>query len=139
MTHVSTFIFQGLYKNIVFRSVALVTKKLWAILDFFFHRPNFFPPCILPYLLKKKKNFTKNPLNYFSLKVTNFTVIVSKMRVLGQKNYKWPPPSLFRVKELLKAQPYFQLVLCPHLLFYLWTFTLWVQCITKQNKKIFKI
>ena len=35
MTHVSTPIFQGLFKNIAFRSVALVTKKLWAILDFF--------------------------------------------------------------------------------------------------------
>ena len=36
-----------------FRSVALVTKKLWAILDFFFHRPDFFPPCTLPFKLKK--------------------------------------------------------------------------------------
>ena len=27
--------FQGLFKNIDFRSVALVTKKLWAISDFF--------------------------------------------------------------------------------------------------------
>ena len=35
VTHVSTFIFQGLFKNIVFRSGALVIKKLWAILDFF--------------------------------------------------------------------------------------------------------
>ena len=35
VTHVSTCIFQGLFKNIAFRSVALVTKKLWAILDFF--------------------------------------------------------------------------------------------------------
>ena len=35
MTHVSTPIFQGLFKNIVFRSVALVIKKLWAIFDFF--------------------------------------------------------------------------------------------------------
>ena len=41
MTHVSTFIFQGLFKNIVFRYVALVKQKLWAILDFFFHRPGF--------------------------------------------------------------------------------------------------
>jgi len=32
----STYIFQGLFKNIVFITVALVTKKLWAILDFFF-------------------------------------------------------------------------------------------------------
>ncbi len=35
VTHVSTCIFQGLFKNIVFRSVALVTKNLWAILVFF--------------------------------------------------------------------------------------------------------
>ena len=46
MTHVSTSIFQGLFKNIVFRSVALVIKKLWAILDFL---PLFLPPCTLPY------------------------------------------------------------------------------------------
>ena len=31
MTHVSTSIFQGFFRNIRFRSVALVTKKLWAI------------------------------------------------------------------------------------------------------------
>jgi len=35
VTHVSTSIFQGLFKNIVFRSAALVIKKLCAILDFF--------------------------------------------------------------------------------------------------------
>ena len=48
VTHVSTCSFQGLFKNIVFRYVALVTKKLWAILDFF-HRPDFLPPCTLSY------------------------------------------------------------------------------------------
>ena len=31
VAHVSTFIFQGLLKNCVFRSVTLLTKKLWAI------------------------------------------------------------------------------------------------------------
>ena len=60
-THVSTCIFQGLFKNIVFRSVALVTKKLWAILDFFFTDWTFLSPCTLPYKLKKiffyKKSF----------------------------------------------------------------------------------
>jgi len=54
VTHFSTCIFQGL-KNIVFRSVALVTKKLWDILDFFFTDQTFFPPCILPYKLERKK------------------------------------------------------------------------------------
>ena len=51
VTHVSTCIFQGLFKNIVFRSVALVIKKLWAILDFFFYTlrsPDLLPPYTLP-------------------------------------------------------------------------------------------
>ena len=39
---------QGLFKNIVFKSVELATKKLWAILDFFLH-PDFF------YALKSHK------------------------------------------------------------------------------------
>ena len=48
VTHVSTCIFQGLFKNIVFRSVALVTKKLWAILDFFSQTGLFFRPVPYP-------------------------------------------------------------------------------------------
>ena len=56
VTHVSTCIFQGRFKNIVFRSAALVTKKLLAILDFF-HRPDFFSA-----LLNLKKNLNKNPI-----------------------------------------------------------------------------
>ena len=43
VTHVSTSIFQGLFKNIVFRSV-VVTKKLWAISDLFFKDWTFFRP-----------------------------------------------------------------------------------------------
>ena len=43
VTHNSTCIFQGLLKNIVFRYVALVKKKLWAILDFL-HIPEILPP-----------------------------------------------------------------------------------------------
>ena len=36
-TYVSTSIFKGLFKNLVFRSVkATVTKKLWAILVFLY-------------------------------------------------------------------------------------------------------
>ena len=69
-----------LFKNIVFRYVALVTKKLWAILDFFPKTGLFlalFPTqCI--YI------FTKNPLNYFSLKVTKF----HDDSVKNERNYK---------------------------------------------------
>ena len=61
MTHVSTPIFQGLFKNIVFRSVALVM----GYFRFFLHTPDF----KLLFIKSKKK----------------FTVIVSKIRVLGHK------------------------------------------------------
>jgi len=36
VTHISTCIFQGFLRNLVFRSVAFVTKQLWDILDVFF-------------------------------------------------------------------------------------------------------
>ena len=38
---------------IAFKSVALVTKKLWAIQDLFLHRPDFLLPCTLYYAFKK--------------------------------------------------------------------------------------
>ena len=53
----------------MFLSVALVTKKLWAILDFFSQTRLFFRP--VPYPINKKK-ITRNPLNYDLLKVTQF-------------------------------------------------------------------
>ena len=62
VTHVSTSIFQGLFKNIVFRSVAFDIKLLWAILDLFLPTPDFLPPCIIPYA--EKKTLQKNPLHY---------------------------------------------------------------------------
>ena len=70
-THVSTSIFQGLFKNIVFRSVALVTICL-----------------------------AKNPLNYYSLKVTkiygdsvkNESARTKKLQGGGRQT---PPPQPF--------------------------------------------
>ena len=38
---------------VVFRSVALVTKKVMGYFRFFFRDRTFFPPCTLPYKLKK--------------------------------------------------------------------------------------
>ena len=54
VTHVFTCIFKGLFKYIVFRSVALVIKS-YRPFEFFLHRPDFLPP----YALKKidKKSF----------------------------------------------------------------------------------
>ena len=69
MTHVSTPIFQGLSKNIVFRSVAL-----WAILDFFLQTPDFLPPSTLPYA-KKKINKKILQITIYE-KSKNFTVKV---------------------------------------------------------------
>ena len=93
--HVSTCIFQNLFKNIVFRSVALVRKNLWAIL-FFFLGPDFFPPCTLPNKLKKK--IIKNPLNYYSLKVTQFHYDYGKNEITMTKKLQRgapnaPPPA----------------------------------------------
>ena len=58
MTHISTCIFQGLFKNLVYRSVDLATKKIWAM----------FP--MGP--LNLKKIVSKNPSNYYLLKVGKF-------------------------------------------------------------------
>ena len=52
VTHVSISIFEGLFIIIFLRYVALVTKKLWAFLDFFQRQ--------------------KSSLNYYSLKITKF-------------------------------------------------------------------
>ena len=54
--------FKGFFK---FRYVGLVTKNLWAILDFFSQRSDLFPTCTKP-------KFTNNQLTYYSLKVTKF-------------------------------------------------------------------
>ena len=52
---------------------------------FFYKLQTFFPPCTLPYAKKKKIN--KKILQItINEKSKNFTVIVSQMRVLGQKN-----------------------------------------------------
>jgi len=76
------------FQKYIFRSVALFTKKLWAILDFFFTDRTFFRP--VPYPVNKKiKILTKN-----------LTVILSKIRVLGQTPNAPPPLSLFRVKGI---------------------------------------
>ena len=78
MTHVSTCIFQGLLKNLVFRSGALV--------KFFFTDRTFVRP--IPYLINKKKYFFyKNTLNYYALKVKTFHSDSVKNESARTKNY----------------------------------------------------
>ena len=43
-------IFQGLFKNIIFRSVALVIKKVEGYLRFFLHTKVFLSPCTHIYI-----------------------------------------------------------------------------------------
>ena len=70
-------IFQWLFKNIVLRS----QKSYGLFYKLFLDRPDFYRP--VPNLcIKKQKQIYKNPLNFYSKK---FTVIVSKIGVLGQK------------------------------------------------------
>ena len=77
----------------IFRSVALVTKKLWAILDCFSQTGRFFfRPVPYHINLKKKYFLTKNPLNYYSLKVTKLHGDSVQNESAKTKNY-----SLFRV------------------------------------------
>ena len=42
----------------------------WLFHIFFLNRPDFLPPCTLP--MHQKNVFTKKPLNYYSLNVTEF-------------------------------------------------------------------
>ena len=54
----------------------------------FFHRPDFFPPFALSYK-SKKIFFNKNPLNYYSLKVTKFYCdSVKNESARTKKNYR---------------------------------------------------
>ena len=53
VTHVSISIFHGLYKNIVLRYVALVTKKVMGYFRFFFQRPDFFSDLYKTLCIKK--------------------------------------------------------------------------------------
>ena len=101
MTHVSTPIFQGLFKNIVFSSFS--HKKVMGYFRFFCTLQTFNRPVTYP-MRKKKKNYKKIFQITIYEKSKNFTVIVSQMRVLGQKKLQGggrqtPLPSLYRVKN----------------------------------------
>ena len=90
VTHVSTCICQGLFKNIYFSSVVLVTKKLWAIFNFFLKTRLFFR--LVPYLINKKKILSKNPLNYHD-----------KKKIQGVGRQTLPPPACLGLKLHLQS------------------------------------
>ena len=59
---------------------------------FFYILQTFYRP--VPYPMRKKKKITKKSfLITIYEKSKNFTVIVSQLRVLGQKNYRGGPPN----------------------------------------------
>ena len=104
--------FKGFFKNVVFSSVALVIKKLWAILDFFFTHRTFYLPVSYP---MHNKNFYKKSFKFLFIKSQKkFTMIMSKMRVLGQKKTRGdgrqmpPPPACLGFKgtvEIISSDP----------------------------------
>ena len=103
MTHVSTPIFQGLFKIIVFRSAALVIKKLRAILDFFYTHSRLFT-ALYPTLCVKKK-FTKESFKLLVMKSQKFHGDSVKNESARAKKLEGgrqspPSPSFYRVEML---------------------------------------
>ena len=90
------------FKNIIFRFVAIVTQIVMGYFSFF-TQTGLFNALYHSIALRKKNYFTKNPLNFYSFKVTKFygdsvkneSVMTHKLERGGGK--KTPPPSLFRV------------------------------------------
>ena len=100
--HVFTSIFQGLFKNIVFRSVALIIKScgLFKILFYILR----FLIALRP-TLWIKKIYKKNSLNFYSGKTKNL------------RGSQTPPPSLFRVKSSWSSSLFHLLWVTLHTLF----------------------
>ena len=99
--HVSACIFQGLFKNIVFGYVALVTKKLMGYLRFFSQTGLF--SALYSTLQIKKFFLTKNLLNYYSIKVTKFhgdSVKNESARIEKHGGSTKRPPSCLGLKNL---------------------------------------
>ena len=83
------------FQKYSFKICSFNHKKSFGLF-YIFHRPDFFR--LVPYVFFNKKSFKL-------LFINNFTVIVSKIRVLGQKTTgkgATRPPSLFRFKLNLK-------------------------------------
>ena len=60
------------FQKFSFLICSLVINKLWANLDFFYTLRTFYHPVPYPMQYAWEKKFTKNPLNYFLLKVKQF-------------------------------------------------------------------
>ena len=89
-THVSTSIFKWLLKNVIFKSVALVLKKLWAMLYFSFTQTRLFN-VLYPSLC------IKNPFHYYSLKVIKFHGDSVRSEISVQRN-EWRKVEFGRFK-----------------------------------------
>ena len=75
------------------------------VISHFFTQTGLFT-ALNPTLCIKKTNFTKNPLNYYSLKVIKFYGDSVKNENAKTKNFRWgakrpPPHSLFRIFIIL--------------------------------------
>ena len=89
--------FKGFSK---YRSVALVIKKLWPILDFFTHSRLF--TTLYPTLCVKKK-LQKNPSNYYLWKVKQFhgdsvKNVSARAKKTRGEGAKRPPPAFIGLR-----------------------------------------
>ena len=102
MTHVSTPIFQRLFRNMVFRYVALVIKKVKCYFRFFFTQTVLFTALYPTLCIKNIKKNYKNSLNYYLLKVKKFhgdSVKNDSARAKKLEGGAKRPPPLFRLKQ----------------------------------------
>ena len=101
VTHVSNSIFIGLFKNVVFKSVALVTKKVVVYFRFCFHRPDYF------FALTYPKNFkiyffNKTSIKLLFIKSLKFPRISVKNESAREKKLKGGAPNT-PSRELLRV------------------------------------
>ena len=84
----STSIIPWLFKNIVFRSVALVTKKVLGYFRFFSYTDQTLLPCTLPYALQKFCLFRVKEAPFSILYKINITQTATLRHYFLKFNYK---------------------------------------------------
>jgi len=104
LRHVSTSIFQVLFKNIVFRSVALTTKIVMGYFRFFKHRLDILPPCTQPYLSIKCNFEVIVSIIFFHFWLVITVENINKI-MISVHNYYIFIISIFELKSLLLSFP----------------------------------
>ena len=102
--------FSRAFQKYSFQICSFSHKKVMGYFRYFFYTlQTFYHPGPVSYPMREKKNSKKSFKLLFMKSKKKFTVIVSKMRVLGQKNQRGapnaPPPAFIGFIYLLKVAP----------------------------------